>query len=210
MNAQDKDTDNKKNSMDYFKLNDEEILDLVLTGDDFAQDVLYNRYKPLVIALSRGFFIKGANNDDLIQEGMIGLFKGVRSYDKTKGVLKSYLAECIKNQLADAIKTADRLKHSYLNDYVSFSSINADDGERGDERFSSNDLNPEEVLLLKENDGNFFDEFAEKLSPVELKILSLYLDGNSYSEIATTVDLSVKAVDNALQKIKKLAKKLYD
>lgn len=209
MNAQDKDTDTK-NSMDYFKLNDEEILDLVLTGDDFAQDVLYNRYKPLVIALSRGFFIKGANNDDLIQEGMIGLFKGVRSYDKTKGVLKSYLAECIKNQLADAIKTADRLKHSYLNDYVSFSSINADDGERGDERFSSNDLNPEEVLLLKENDGNFFDEFAEKLSPVELKILSLYLDGNSYSEIATTVDLSVKAVDNALQKIKKLAKKLYD
>lgn len=210
MNAQDKDTDNKKNSMDYFKLSDEEILDLVLTGDDFAQDVLYNRYKPLVIALSHGFFIKGANNDDLIQEGMIGLFKGVRSYDKTKGVLKSYLAECIKNQLADAIKTADRLKHSYLNDYVSFSSINADDGERGDERFSSNDLNPEEVLLLKENDGNFFDEFAEKLSPVELKILSLYLDGNSYSEIATTVDLSVKAVDNALQKIKKLAKKLYD
>ncbi|MDY5345022.1 MAG: sigma-70 family RNA polymerase sigma factor [Eubacteriales bacterium] len=209
MNAQDKDTDTK-NSMDYFKLSDEEILDLVLTGDDFAQDVLYNRYKPLVIALSRGFFIKGANNDDLIQEGMIGLFKGVRSYDKTKGVLKSYLAECIKNQLADAIKTADRLKHSYLNDYVSFSSINADDGERGDERFSSNDLNPEEVLLLKENDGNFFDEFAEKLSPVELKILSLYLDGNSYSEIATTVDLSVKAVDNALQKIKKLAKKLYD
>lgn len=196
--------------MDYFKLSDEEILDLVLTGDDFAQDVLYNRYKPLVIALSHGFFIKGANNDDLIQEGMIGLFKGVRSYDKTKGVLKSYLAECIKNQLADAIKTADRLKHSYLNDYVSFSSINADDGERGDERFSSNDLNPEEVLLLKENDGNFFDEFAEKLSPVELKILSLYLDGNSYSEIATTVDLSVKAVDNALQKIKKLAKKLYD
>ncbi|MCI5819951.1 MAG: sigma-70 family RNA polymerase sigma factor [Acidaminococcus sp.] len=209
MNAQDKDTDTK-NSMDYFKLSDEEILDLVLTGDDFAQDVLYNRYKPLVIALSHGFFIKGANNDDLIQEGMIGLFKGVRSYDKTKGVLKSYLAECIKNQLADAIKTADRLKHSYLNDYVSFSSINADDGERGDERFSSNDLNPEEVLLLKENDGNFFDEFAEKLSPVELKILSLYLDGNSYSEIATTVDLSVKAVDNALQKIKKLAKKLYD
>ncbi|MDD7398390.1 MAG: sigma-70 family RNA polymerase sigma factor [Firmicutes bacterium] len=209
MNAQDKDTDTK-NSMDYFKLSDEEILDLVLTGDDFAQDALYNRYKPLVITLSHGFFIKGANNDDLIQEGMIGLFKGVRSYDKTKGVLKSYLAECIKNQLADAIKTADRLKHSYLNDYVSFSSINADDGERGDERFSSNDLNPEEVLLLKENDGNFFDEFAEKLSPVELKILSLYLDGNSYSEIATTVDLSVKAVDNALQKIKKLAKKLYD
>ena len=209
MNAQDKDTDTK-NSMDYFKLSDEEILDLVLTGDDFAQDALYNRYKPLVIALSHGFFIKGANNDDLIQEGMIGLFKGVRSYDKTKGVLKSYLAECIKNQLADAIKTADRLKHSYLNDYVSFSSINADDGERGDERFSSNDLNPEEVLLLKENDGNFFDEFAEKLSPVELKILSIYLDGNSYSEIATTVDLSVKAVDNALQKIKKLAKKLYD
>ena len=209
MNAQDKDTDTK-NRMDYFKLSDEEILDLVLTGDDFAQDALYNRYKPLVIALSHGFFIKGANNDDLIQEGMIGLFKGVRSYDKTKGVLKSYLAECIKNQLADAIKTADRLKHSYLNDYVSFSSINADDGERGDERFSSNDLNPEEVLLLKENDGNFFDEFAEKLSPVELKILSLYLDGNSYSEIATTVDLSVKAVDNALQKIKKLAKKLYD
>ena len=209
MNAQDKDTDTK-NSMDYFKLSDEEILNLVLAGDDFAQDALYNRYKPLVIALSHGFFIKGANNDDLIQEGMIGLFKGVRSYDKTKGVLKSYLAECIKNQLADAIKTADRLKHSYLNDYVSFSSINADDGERGDERFSSNDLNPEEVLLLKENDGNFFDEFAEKLSPVELKILSLYLDGNSYSEIATTVDLSVKAVDNALQKIKKLAKKLYD
>lgn len=196
--------------MDYFKLSDEEILDLVLTGDDFAQDVLYNRYKPLVIALSRGFFIKGANNDDLIQEGMIGLFKGVRSYDKTKGVLKSYLAECIKNQLADAIKTADRLKHSYLNDYVSFSSINADDGERGDERFSSNDLNPEEVLLLKENDGKFFDGFAEKLTPAELKILSLYLDGNSYSEIADAVGVSVKAVDNALQKIKKLAKKLYD
>lgn len=196
--------------MDYLKLSDEEILNLVLAGDDFAQDVLYNRYKPLVIALSRGFFIKGANRDDLIQEGMIGLFKGVRSYNENKGALKSYLTECIKNQLADAIKTADRLKHSYLNDYVSFSSINADDGERGDERFSSNDLNPEEVLLLKENDGNFFDEFAEKLSPVELKILSLYLDGNSYSEIATTVDLSVKAVDNALQKIKKLAKKLYD
>lgn len=196
--------------MDYLKLSDEEILNLVLAGDDFAQDVLYNRYKPLVIALSRGFFIKGANRDDLIQEGMIGLFKGVRSYDKTKGVLKSYLAECIKNQLADAIKTADRLKHSYLNDYVSFSSINADDGERGDERFSSNDLNPEEVLLLKENDGKFFDGFAEKLTPAELKILSLYLDGNSYSEIADAVGVSVKAVDNALQKIKKLAKKLYD
>lgn len=195
--------------MNYTELNDEQLLTFVLNGDDEAQSVFYNRYKPLVIALSRSFFLKGANYEDLIQEGMIGLFKGVRSFDGSKGDLKAYLTGCIKNQMTDAAKTAGRKKHSFLNDYVSFTSLPDEDGENVSGNLLSNELNPEFLFILKESDVDFYAEFADKLKSDELEILKLYLEGNSYTEIAALTNKGVKYVDNTLQKVKKLAKKIY-
>ncbi len=195
---------------DYADLKDEQLLSLVLNGDDEAQNAFYNRYKPLVIVLSRRFFLKGANYEDLIQEGMIGLFKGVRSFDPSKGDLKSFLIGCIKNQLNDAVKAAGRIKHSFLNDYVSFTSLPDEDAENIPGNLLSNELNPEELFILKESNVDFYQEFSGKLKPEELEILKLYLEGNSYSEISSATKTTIKYVDNTLQKVKKLAKKIYE
>lgn len=195
---------------DYADLNDEQLLSLVLKGDDEAQNAFYNRYKPLVIVLSRRFFLKGANYEDLIQEGMIGLFKGVRSFDPSKGDLKSFLVGCVKNQLNDAVKAAGRIKHSFLNDYVSFTSLPDEDAENVPGNLLSNELNPEELFILKESNVDFYQEFSGKLKPEEFEILKLYLEGNSYSEISSTTKTTIKYVDNTLQKVKKLAKKIYE
>ena len=195
---------------DYADLKDEQLLSLVLNGDDEAQNAFYNRYKPLVIVLSRRFFLKGANYEDLIQEGMIGLFKGVRSFDPSKGDLKSFLIGCIKNQLNDAVKAAGRIKHSFLNDYVSFTSLPDEDPENIPGNLLSNELNPEELFILKESNVDFYQEFSGKLKPEELEILKLYLEGNSYSEISSATKTTIKYVDNTLQKVKKLAKKIYE
>ena len=195
---------------DYADLKDEQLLSLVLNGDDEAQNAFYNRYKPLVIVLSRRFFLKGANYEDLIQEGMIGLFKGVRSFDPSKGDLKSFLIGCIKNQLNDAVKAAGRIKHSFLNDFVSFTSLPDEDAENIPGNLLSNELNPEELFILKESNVDFYQEFSGKLKPEELEILKLYLEGNSYSEISSATKTTIKYVDNTLQKVKKLAKKIYE
>lgn len=195
---------------DYADLKDEQLLSLVLNGDDEAQNAFYNRYKPLVIVLSRRFFLKGANYEDLIQEGMIGLFKGVRSFDPSKGDLKSFLIGCIKNQLNDAVKAAGRIKHSFLNDYVSFTSLPDEDAENIPGNLLSNELNPEELFILKESNVDFYQEFLGKLKPEELEILKLYLEGNSYLEISSATKTTIKYVDNTLQKVKKLAKKIYE
>ncbi len=195
---------------DYADLKDEQLLSLVLNGDDEAQNAFYNRYKPLVIVLSRRFFLKGANYEDLIQEGMIGLFKGVRSFDPSKGDLKSFLIGCIKNQLNDAVKAAGRIKHSFLNDYVSFTSLPDEDAENIPGNLLSNELNPEELFILKESNVDFYQEFSGKLKPEELEILKLYLEGNSYLEISSATKTTIKYVDNTLQKVKKLAKKIYE
>ena len=195
---------------DYADFKDEQLLSLVLNGDDEAQNAFYNRYKPLVIVLSRRFFLKGANYEDLIQEGMIGLFKGVRSFDPSKGDLKSFLIGCIKNQLNDAVKAAGRIKHSFLNDYVSFTSLPDEDAENIPGNLLSNELNPEELFILKESNVDFYQEFSGKLKPEELEILKLYLEGNSYSEISSATKTTIKYVDNTLQKVKKLAKKIYE
>ena len=195
---------------DYADFKDEQLLSLVLNGDDEAQNAFYNRYKPLVIVLSRRFFLKGANYEDLIQEGMIGLFKGVRSFDPSKGDLKSFLIGCIKNQLNDAVKAAGRIKHSFLNDYVSFTSLPDEDAENIPGNLLSNELNPEELFILKESNVDFYQEFSGKLKPEELEILKLYLEGNSYLEISSATKTTIKYVDNTLQKVKKLAKKIYE
>ena len=195
---------------DYADLKDEQLLSLVLNGDDEAQNAFYNRYKPLVIVLSRRFFLKGANYEDLIQEGMIGLFKGVRSFDPSKGDLKSFLIGCIKNQLNDAVKAAGRIKHSFLNDYVSFTSLPDEDAENIPGNLLSNELNPEELFILKESNVDFYQEFSGKLKLEELEILKLYLEGNSYSEISSATKTTIKYIDNTLQKVKKLAKKIYE
>ena len=195
---------------DYADLKDEQLLSLVLNGDDEAQNAFYNRYKPLVIVLSRRFFLKGANYEDLIQEGMIGLFKGVRSFDPSKGDLKSFLIGCIKNQLNDAVKAAGRIKHSFLNDYVSFTSLPDEDAENIPGNLLSNELNPEELFILKESNVDFYQEFSGILKPEELEILKLYLEGNSYLEISSATKTTIKYVDNTLQKVKKLAKKIYE
>jgi len=195
-------------SSDFIKFKDENLLDLARDGNSQAQEFLLNKYKPLVKSKSRAFFLMGADKEDIIQEGMIGLYKAVRDYRKEKNVAFHVFAElCINRQIISAVKAATRQKHIPLNSYIS---LNKPIYQEGDSQATIMDmmqegeaLNPEVVLISQEN-KNFIQEQMQKgLSKFETKVLMLYLKGESYYEISKKVEKTEKSVDNALQRVKK-------
>lgn len=199
--------------MDYSKMSDEEILEFINKGEKYAVDALINRYKDFVKSKARIYFLVGADTDDIIQEGMIGLYKAIRDYKEEKqNMFKTFADICINRQMISAIKTATRSKHSPLNNYIS---LNQSGNEEETEEITLMDVivkegaEPEKMLIDKENIKDIQEKIQKNLSNLERETLLRYLKGLKYTQIADEMGLPPKTIDNALQRIKsKLAKTL--
>lgn len=191
----------------YEALSDEELLTRQRAGDARAEDALYARYKQIVRSKARTYFLIGADREDIIQEGMIGLYKAILDYQfDRQASFRSFAELCISRQIISAIKRATRKKHIPLNTYISFHHPASDgDNERPliDVLTSTRITDPEEVLLGRENYAAVADSIEHSLSRLEHSALGLYLYGYSYQQIADALQISAKSVDNAIQRVKK-------
>ena len=201
-------TDNK----DYDNMKDEDLIEIIKSGDKQAFEYLINKYKELVNLKVGKYFIIGAEKDDIMQEGLIGLFKAIKSYKSDmQSSFKSFANMCIERQLITAIKTSNRQKHIPLNSYLSLN-MSAYDEEEGESNTSlleifNNTLieDPLDTITKKEYYQNIEDTIERSLSDFEKKVLNKYINGKSYTEIAEDLDTPVKSIDNAIQRIRKKA-----
>lgn len=188
-------------------LPDEEVVELVKQGDMTALEYLINKYKNFVRAKARSYFLIGADREDIIQEGMIGLYKSIRDYKEDKLTsFKAFAELCITRQMITAIKTATRQKHIPLNSYVSLDKpIYDEESDRTllDIISGSRVTDPEELIINQEEFDDIEVKMGEILSDLERRVLMLYLDGRSYQEIAVDLNRHVKSIDNALQRVKR-------
>lgn len=187
---------------------DEELVTLIRNGETELVDILLDKYKSFVKVKSRGFFLIGADTDDIVQEGMIGLYKAIRDYKDDKNAsFKSFASLCIDRQIITAIKTATRDKHKPLNDYISFSKeYMSEDGESLTLDELSTHLKtsgPEDEVINKEGAQSLIGKIKKTLSRFENEVLTEFLKGLSYEEIAKHFNKDIKSIDNALQRIKK-------
>lgn len=193
---------------------DEEIIQINRTGDRMALDYLINKYKGFVRAKARTYFLIGADREDIIQEGMIGLYKAIRDYREDKlSSFRAFAELCITRQIITAIKTATRQKHIPLNSYISLNKpIFDEESDRTLMDIISEESvsDPEEMVISREEISCIEAKMDEVLSDLECKVLSLYLEGKSYQEIAEELDRHVKSVDNALQRVKRKLEKHLD
>lgn len=186
----------------YKELTDEELVEKIREGETACMDVLIERYKRQVRNQARHLYLIGGDNDDLIQEGMLGLFKAIRDYRPEKEVsFEAFARLCISRQLYSAVQAAGRQKHAPLNTYVELSDQldTQEDGPQG--------KSPEELLIDRENMEVLQEEIWKLLSSMEKRIFQSYLDGESYTEIASELNRPAKSVDNALQRIRRKLKK---
>lgn len=194
---------------EYEKLSDEQLIDRLRGGEGEISEYICEKYKNLVRSKAKSMFILGGDTEDLIQEGMIGLFKAVRDYDSGRDASFYTFAElCISRQLYTAVQAAGRKKHLPLNSYVSLYG-NEDGAKKGKEQeelleeiSDSARLNPEELFLDRERTEYLENAIEKELSPFEKQVLDLYLTGMSYSEIARVLGREEKSTDNALQRLK--------
>ena len=194
----------------YDRMTDEQLIRKLHNGEREIIDFIMNKYKGLVIKEAKAMYLLGGENDDLIQEGMIGLFKAIQNYDLTQETsFFSFAKLCINRQMYSAIEASQRKKHSPLNSYVSF----YEDSEEGrviDTIEAGAESNPEQLMLGKEWVSKLEKELDEQLSPLEKRVLYLHLLGTNYKTIASLIDKSPKTVDNALQRIKSKAEKIIN
>ncbi len=197
---------------DYDNISDEDLIEIIKSGDKGAFDYLINKYKELVNMKVGKYFIIGAERDDIIQEGLIGLFKAIKSYKPDmQNSFKSFANMCIERQLITAIKTSNRQKHMPLNSYLSLN-ISAYDEEEGDSDTSLMDIfdselieDPLDTITKKEYYQDLESTIDKTLSDFEKKVLNKYINGKSYIQIADELDTTVKSIDNAIQRIRKKA-----
>ncbi|WP_416148162.1 RNA polymerase sporulation sigma factor SigH [Salipaludibacillus sp. HK11] len=186
---------------------DESLVEYVREGDSAALEYLITKYKNFVRAKSRSYFLIGADHEDILQEGMIGLYKAIRDFQSDKqSSFKAFAELCITRQIITAIKTATRQKHIPLNSYVSLDKpIYDEESDRTllDVICGSKVGNPEELLINQEEFDDIELKMGEILSDLERKVLMHYLDGRSYQEISEDLDRHVKSIDNALQRVKR-------
>ncbi|OIU72873.1 RNA polymerase sporulation sigma factor SigH [Rossellomorea aquimaris] len=194
-------------SSQFEKMDDEEIIEAVHQGNSEALDFLIKKYRNFVRAKARSYFLIGADKEDIVQEGMIGLYKAIRDYKEDKLTsFKAFAELCITRQIITAIKTATRQKHIPLNSYVSLDKpIYDDESDRTllDVISGTKVMDPEELIINREEFDNMEDKMAQLLSDLERKVLALYLDGQSYQEISEELNRHVKSIDNALQRVKR-------
>ncbi|MGQ9513377.1 RNA polymerase sporulation sigma factor SigH [Thermodesulfitimonas sp.] len=188
-------------------MQDEEIVAYARDGDIEAQEFLINKYKNFVRAKARSYFLIGADREDIIQEGMIGLYKAIRGFRLDKlSSFRAFAELCITRQIITAIKTATRQKHIPLNSYVSLNKpIYDEDSDRTllDVVSGAGLTDPEELVISREEFDHIEEKIGELLSVLERKVLVSYLNGKSYQEIAGDLNRHVKSVDNALQRVKR-------
>lgn len=193
------------------KMSDEELVLVSKSGDGYATETLMERYRNFVRARSRTYFLIGADKEDIIQEGMIGLYKAIRDFKlEANTSFKSFAELCVTRQIITAIKKATRQKHMPLNSYISLNKPLYDDDNENpllDTFVRREILNPEEILLDKERFISIENKLSHILSKLEMRVLNKYLEGKSYSEIAQQIEKSEKSIDNALQRIKKKIEK---
>ena len=202
--------------MEYNKMSDEQLIEKLRAGDNRIMEVLIEKYKGLVRQKAKEGFLLGGENDDLIQEGMIGLFKAIQGYEPDEGTsFYSFAMLCITRQMYTAIKAAGRKKHQPLNSYVSL--YDTESEERDYDRLPlvetimpSEENNPEDIFLNEEYAKRLENELKDRLSKLENRVLYLHLMGMDYLKIAEVMDKSPKTIDNALQRIKSKTKVLMD
>lgn len=186
---------------------DKFYINKIKNGDEVALNDIMEKYKNFVYAKAKPFFIVGAEKEDIIQEGMIGLFKAIKGYNEDRDVtFKAFADLCIRRQIMTAIKAATRQKHIPLNSYLSLNKAAFDeDGDRTVMELLDVETAPDplDTITSRETYEKFEMKMNELLSDFEQRVLSEYLNGSSYSEIATKLDSHVKAIDNAVQRIKK-------
>lgn len=192
----------------YADLEDNELQRLSLQGDRFAEEELVSRYMRLVRACARPLFLAGGESEDLIQEGMFGLLSAIRQYQPGhKASFRTFAEWCVRNRLRSAIKSASSLKHDPLNNGVPLESILSDESQTPASVYADYfQKSPEEQVLARENKKyteQLYLSLVDSLSRYEKAVLALYLDGLSYKEIARSTGKSDKAVDNAIQRIRR-------
>ena len=191
---------------DFAIMSDEDIVALANDGHTLAQEFLIDKYKNFVRAKARSYFLIGADKEDIIQEGMIGLYKAIRDFRADKlSSFRAFAELCITRQIITAIKTATRQKHIPLNSYISLNKpIYDEDSDRTllDVISGTRITDPEELVISREEFDNIEAKMSEILSSLEWKVLMFYLEGKSYQEIANDLGRHVKSIDNALQRVK--------
>ena len=182
----------------YQEQTDEELIARIRSGETGVTEYLLEKYKPLVKKQARTMYLMGGENEDLIQEGMIGLFRAISTYRQGEGSFYGFALLCINRQMYTAVQASARKKHEPLNAYVSLD----------EEPQMPLEDSPETMLLLQEKEGKREAMIARHLSSLEKKVLALYLEGMSYGQIAEQIGRPEKSVDNAIQRLKKKLKKV--
>lgn len=199
---------------DYTDLSDEDVVALCRQGDTVAEEYLLNKYKNFVRSKARSYFLIGADHEDIVQEGMIGLYKAIRDYRPDKlSSFRAFAELCITRQIITAIKTATRQKHIPLNSYVSLNKpLYDEESDRTllDVIIEGRATNPEELIIGQEDLRSINHKIDEVLSGLEQEVLRAYLDGKSYQEIADNLGRHVKSIDNALQRVKRKLEKYLE
>ena len=193
----------------YEEVSDECLIERLREGEDQIMDYIMEKYKPLVRKKTNALFLIGGDTDDLIQEGMIGLFKAVRDFRMDKDASFYHFAEiCITRQLYSALEASNRKKHMPLNTYISFSLGEGENGVSLEDMISEHSESPEQMVIEKDVREEFFYRLKKELSKMECEVLNLYLDGNNYLQIAQILKKEPKAIDNALQRIRQKIRNL--
>ncbi len=193
-------------------MTDEEIvLDARLNDNIIAQEYLLSKYKNFVRAKARSYFLIGAEKEDIVQEGMIGLYKAIRDFKSEKlSSFRAFAELCVTRQIITAVKTATRQKHIPLNSYISLNKpIYEEESDRTlmDVVTNTRESDPEEILINQEDFLDIEDKMNQVLSDLEWQVLISYLDGKSYQEISLELNRHAKSIDNALQRVKKKIEK---
>lgn len=186
------------------ELSDEELASLAQNNNEIAVNTLLKKYKSLVNQIARSYFLTGGDMEDIVQEGMIGLYKAIMHFKNTKSAsFKTFASTCIKNQVQSAVRVASSEKNKVLSSAIPIiDQLNSDEEDEKEIIFPSDLPSPDEKLIEKESLKEIMTKIKETLSSLELKVLSLYLKGYSYNEIAKISNLNKKSIDNALTRIK--------
>ena len=194
-------------TQDFESMADEQIVKLAQDADGAALEYLLNKYKNFVRTKARSYFLIGADHEDIVQEGMIGLYKAIRDYRAEKlSSFRAFAELCVTRQIITAIKTATRQKHIPLNSYISLNKpIYEEDSDRTllDVITEEGISNPEEMIIDREDLSVIEGKIGQMLSDLEKDVLVRYMEGKSYVEIADEMHRHVKSIDNALQRIKR-------
>ena len=215
MEAEMRDSSNDTRFEGFDGLTDEEVISRIKENcSNIALDYLINKYRNFVRAKARSYFLIGADREDIVQEGMIGLYKAIRDFRNDRlSSFRAFAELCVTRQIITAIKTATRQKHIPLNSYISLNKpIYDEDSDRTllDILPGARVSNPEELVISQEEFVDIEEKMEEILSDLEWRVLMSYLDGKSYQEIAVDLHRQVKSIDNALQRVKRKLEKYME